>query len=195
MMEVNSLKIKFAKALMFLSLLLSAGLFVKQIWAAYQSKATSIIFSTENVEYFDNPAIMFCFNPASKLSVLKSFNLSESDFVFSENPNGSLTFNESWVDIYRKASYKYGADFTFEILTHENEQVIDSDDKNEVEIEEVFTFWSGLCTKLRLKEKIGYDTYNTIILKFGNSIEMSDIPIVKMYFSSEENSCKHKTHS
>ena len=190
MMEVHSLKMRFAKTLMFLSLLLSAGLFVKQIWAAYQSKATSIIFSTENVEYFENPTIMFCFKPVSKLSVLQSLNLSGSNFVFSENPNGSLTFNESWLDIYHKASYRHGIDFDFEILTKDDQQEINVNDENEVEIEKVFTIWSGLCTKLRLKGKIGYDEYNTIIMRFSESIKTSDIPKVKIYISSEENSSK-----
>lgn len=100
MNRFDNLKTKFAKAFLFLSLLLSAALFVKKNWDAYQSKATSVIFSTENVDYFENPTIMFCFAPATKLSLLKQLNLTKFDFVISPNSNESLTFAETWADIY-----------------------------------------------------------------------------------------------
>ena len=53
-----------AKAVTFFGLLLCAGLFVKKNWEAYQSRATSMIFSTEIIEHFENPTIVFCFAPA-----------------------------------------------------------------------------------------------------------------------------------
>ena len=48
----------------------------------------------------------------------------------------------------------------------------------------------AVCTKLRIKDLLRYDSYNNIELKFRNSLETDNIPEVKIYFSSEENSCE-----
>lgn len=61
---------------------------------------------------------------------------------------------------------------------------------DKIDVEEIYTLWSGLCTKLRIKDLLRYDSYNNIELKFRNSLETDNIPEVKIYFSSEENSCE-----
>ena len=181
-----------AKAIIFLGLLLCAGLFVKKNWEAYQSRATSMIFSTEIIERFENPTIVFCFAPALKLSVLNWYNLTEADIFISLKSNKSLTFDESWMDIYHKISFKYGIDFSFEILVDDATQAVPSNDADKDEIEDIHTFWSGLCTRLTLRGLIRYDSYNAIVLKFSETFEVRDIPEVRVYFSSLENSCKSK---
>ena len=58
-------------------------------------------------------------------------------------------------------------------------------------LEEIFTFWSGLCTKLKIKTPIPVNIYNSIELEFHEFMLESDIPGVKTYISSEENSSKY----
>lgn len=57
-----------------------------------------------------------------------------------------------------------------------------------VHFEELYTFWSGLCFKIMPKIKTKRNLENSLKLKFSNSMSYYDVPKVKMFFTSENNS-------
>ena len=63
-----------------LVLLISAGLFVKDVWNNYKSEVTSINVSTKILDSIDFPTLTVCFQPIGKLSVLKQNNITLMEF-------------------------------------------------------------------------------------------------------------------
>ena len=57
-----------------------------------------------------------------------------------------------------------------------------------VEIGEIFTLWSGLCTKIRIKLDLVDGYANTVQLNFEKFLNETDIPKLKVFFTSEDNS-------
>ena len=100
----------------------------------------------------------------------------------------------SWHSIFHEASYKIGTDFTIKIGLLEHESIIlDSTNLSEknsklLELEKIYTEWSGICYKLTMKENTTTLMRNYIGLEFKESLPKEDIPEVKFYFTSENNS-------
>ena len=120
-------RMKLLKILKFsgcLGLIIGAGFFVKENWDTYQSKETSIIFSKEVVEAFDNPTIAYCFNPLAKGTVMAKYDVKEGDFINADTGNDTVSnvkFSQSWPEIYHESSYRLGRDFIFKIQFNQGE--------------------------------------------------------------------------
>ena len=192
---------KFIKILGFLSVLFGSALFVHANILAYLSKETSIIFSQEIVNSFDNPAITFCFDPIAKLSKLKQYNITEGLFananINQDIKNKIILFPIPWPEIYYDSSFRLGVDFYFTIMIRRlgktfriNDDNFTSEQKSLFEVEEIHTFWGGLCTKLRIKLPILPSNGNLLKLIFKKNLQINDTPNVFVYYSSEENSSK-----
>ena len=98
----------------------------------------------------------------------------------------------SWHSIFHEVSYKIGTDFTIKLTPHEP-IILDSLNLSEkssklLGLEEIYTEWSGICYKLTMKENTTSLTRNFIGLEFKESLPKEDIPEVKFYFTSENNS-------
>ena len=203
--KASTLK-KSIKMLGFLIVLFGAALFVNENIIAYLSRDTSIIFSREIVDSFDNPTITFCFDPIVKLSKLKEYNITEGLFAnanFNQDiKNKIITFYSPWPEIYYNSSFRLGVDFYMTILVRRlgktyslNNLRLISEEASLFEVEEIHTFWSGLCTKLKIKLPILPNNGNLIKLKFKENLRSSDLPRVYVYYSSEENSSKFSVKS
>ena len=184
--------------LIFIGLVLSAVLFVKDVIIHFQSGDTSIKVSSKRMEHMAIPTITFCFQPTVKTSVLNKYGFNLFDFVNTDVPN----LSQSWPDFYNEVSYKVGIDFYvrmsltehisgFHNKKHEN-LVIESINltKNQLDLidfEEVYTLDSGLCYKITPKINTTGGQYNDIELFFYDTLPIEDIPRVELFFSSEDN--------
>ena len=186
-------------------LLFGAGLFVKENWDHYQSGSTSIIFTSENVELFENPTITICFEPMAKLSKLAKYNMTENAFINSDTRNHSVLnvkLTKPWPEIYYETSFRPGQDFILDMKFNrggngDREIKIDAQNKwsDLVEIEEINTLGSGLCTKVRIFENVPAIFGGTQIkLVFKDYLNESDIPQAAIYYSSEENASKNSQY-
>ena len=136
-------------------------------------------------------------DPYAKKSYLTKYGLVPEDFVTNDifEIEETKNYSKPWQDIFLGGSYRVGTDFKIVIDMRDEEYSIEVDslelneeDTKLIQIEEVYTLWSGLCTKIRIRVD-HMDTYgNTIRLTFDKSINESDIPQLKVYFTSEDNS-------
>ena len=172
-----------------LGLIIGSGLFMKNNWDAYETKSTSIIFSTEIVESVVNPTITICFKPLAKLTVLEKFNIS-LEYFGTEDVEIPDNFSLPWHEIYLTSSFRLGTDFKIEMVLNEDENItIEGFDNDEIFIEEIYTLWSGLCLQITPNKRLKF--INTLFLEFDESIPISDIPNIEMYFTSAKNAGKH----
>ena len=198
-MNENGIKtfFKFFEYFAYISLFIGCLFFVKGNWDEYKSRATSFIFSAKDVESIKSPTIVICFDPYAKKTYLTKYGLVPEDFVTNDlfEIEDTKKYSKPWQDIFLQGSYRVGTDFKIGVDMRDEEYSIEVDslELNEediklIQIEEVNTLWSGLCTKIRIKVD-HMDTYgNTVRLTFDKSINESDIPQLKVYFTSEENS-------
>ena len=145
--------VRLLKVLGFILLLFGATLFLKKTIEDYNSKATSITHSTEHVESFESPIIVICFNPFAKPSKLTEFNITETFMILSsdiQKHNSNIYLSKPWNEMYGNASYRVKRDFGLEIFAKDGSQKLSIENNEEVVIEEIYTFWSGLCTKLKI---------------------------------------------
>ena len=171
-----------------LGLIIGSGLFMKNNWDAYETKSTSIIFSTEIVDSVVNPTITICFKPLAKLTVLEKFNIS-LEYFGTEDVEIPDNFSLPWNEIYLTSSFRLGTDFKIEMVLNEDENItIEDVDSDEIIIEEIYTLWSGLCLQISPNERLKF--INTLFLEFDETIPISDIPNIEMYFTSAENKGK-----
>lgn len=164
--------------LFYIGLCIGCLFFVRETWIHYQSGATSFIISTNYASSIKCPTIVICFDPYAKRS------------YFKENVTNS-------VDLERKASYRLGFDFDIIVSLLDEQQnwqtlnLRSIEDNHElIKVTEIFTFYSGLCTKLNIKADLIDDHIDVISINFNQTIHYSDLPQVKAYFTSEENSGK-----
>ena len=184
--------------LLFIGLVLSAVLFVKDVIIHFQSGDTSIKVSSKTMEHMEIPTITFCFQPTVKTSVLNKYGITLYDFVGNFVPNMS----KSWPDFYNEVSYKIGIDFyvrmsltehisSFNNKLHSNLVIeninLTKSQLNLINFEEVYTLDSGLCYKITPKIKTTGGEYNKIELIFYYTLPDEDIPRVELFFSSEDN--------
>ena len=180
--------------LIFIGLVLSAVLFVKDVIIHFQSGDTSIKVSSKRMEHMAIPTITFCFQPTVKTSVLNKYGFNLFDFVNTDVPN----LSQSWPDFYNEVSYKIGIDFYVKmVLTGhvagynsfviENINLTLANLTNLIKFEEVYSLHSGLCYKITPKIQTIGGGYNKIELIFYDTLPDEDIPEVELFFSSEEN--------
>ena len=93
--------------LAFISLLIAALIFVKDVWNNYQLKNTGTLISTKTFDTTPNPTITICFKPLYKESILKENNIKVHDFYKLNINNLSMP----WPEFYHKVSYNIGVDF------------------------------------------------------------------------------------
>ena len=74
------------------------------------------------------------------------------------------------------------------VLNEDENITIEDVDSDEIIIEEIYTLWSGLCLQISPNERLKF--INTLFLEFDETIPISDIPNIEMYFTSAENKGK-----
>ena len=161
----------------------------------------SVKISSRKFKSINHPIISICFEPYLKSSSLTHLNTTLSEFMLKSTSEYDAEYFEnlprSWHSIFHEVSYKIGTDFTIklkppEALAHES-IILDSTNLSEknsklLELEEIYTEWSGICYKLTMKENTTTLMTNLIGLEFKESLPKEDIPEVKFYFTSENNS-------
>ena len=168
--------------LSFLGLSIGLGSFVKEIWNDFVSKRTNDrVYSQEN-EFYEHPTITICFDPQIKPSALKKYNASVKDI---------LNLNEKWNDIsvtnvsefVSDIGYKYGSDFE---IHHKSTQGSQTD--LDFNIEKFINYFHGTCFIVHVdgNQLIPIRKYILLSLKFN--ITEEDLPKVKIFFSSKNNS-------
>ena len=93
--------------LAFISLLIAALIFVKDVWNNYQLKNTGTLISTKTFDTTPNPTITICFKPLYKESILQENNIKVHDFYKLNINNLSMP----WPEFYHIVSYNIGVDF------------------------------------------------------------------------------------
>ena len=177
----------------YLGLLIASVVFVQDAWTNYKKKDIGVKINKVRREDLMIPTISICFEPIAKLSVLQRNGLTINEFSY-----GTVTkkLAKSWSDFYHEASYRLGYDFNVTLdydnfneslqikLFDINEQPLD----NLVTVEEFYTIWSGLCFKITPKIRTGRAVENKLLLEFSKTLPIEDVPNVKVFFTSENNS-------
>ena len=183
--------------LLFLIMIITAGLFVKNSFQNYQSNATGIKVLSKEVEFYTSPTMMLCFEPFKKSSMLQQYDIMNYYAV----PEEDLKNNISWPVIYQEINYKIGRDFNLTFILDllelygKRETIIINDtnlSENEskyIELEEVITFAAGICYSITPKNKMGKSQTNYMRIKFDDSLPSGDIPkLITVTFTSKQNS-------
>ena len=158
-----NLKATVTKVIIYITLLIFFFVFfMMDVINQYASRKTNFAKSNNDVikDGVNIPALIFCFEPPFKPSMLKLHNIS-SMFCMDANQvdetnqlildNANMTWNEFCLNI----SYKLERDFTLDLsnnsfvkrtqLKRGINRVINKTGENEVEIKEIFTKYDGLC--------------------------------------------------
>ena len=67
-------------------------------------------------------------------------------------------------------------------------KINDIDGSDEVEVVKEITLYSGICYKLNLKANSRQGIFNAMQLWFLDSVPVDEVPELRIYFTSEENS-------
>ena len=93
-----------------------------------------------------------------------------------------LNISMPFPDFYHELSYKIGEDFNITLIMNDSNYTVflnqnSLHEKSEiVDVDEMYTLWSGLCYKITRKVDIFEDMNNTMILEFAKSMPEKDIP-------------------
>ena len=179
--------------LAWIALIIGVITFVKGVYFEYKTKDTSIKVATKKMTEIENPTITLCFQPYVKYSELNSFNLSYSNFLNFEIPLKNLSMD--WQDFYNRVTYKIGRDFNIYMSINNDYYLIIIDNANLtkpysdwIELEEVYTLFTGLCYKITPKIKTSGGLPTSFILNFDETMPKYNIPKIEMFLTSEENS-------
>ena len=181
----NEITNKAFKALEWISLIIltiGVGYFVKDVWHQFSSSATGVTVKSEIVEEYQLPTITFCFTPGAKESALKRYNISYYQFRgFDKIPS-----EVHYPQFYNDVKYKIGTDFNISLYHGIGGKLITDGNM----IEEIYTFYFGVCYKFTSESKIKPFMPFAIMLNFDNMLEESnDIPKkIDFYYTSEQNS-------
>ena len=191
---------KVIKYLFYLGLCVGCYFFVKETWNKYRSQATSFIFTTKKVSSLESPSVVICFEPMGKKSFFNAYDLLPTAFVTYSgySTNSTKEYSKPWYEIYQEVSFKIGIDFNITIDIQDGKKTLELSNptvnKNEsehVDVQEIYTLWDGLCTKIKIKEPLSHMYGDYITLGFNKDMKESDIPNIKLYFTSENNSGDH----
>ena len=112
--------------------------------------------------------------------MLKKYNLKLLDIASSRTEE--LNISMPFPDFYHELSYKIGEDFNITLIMNDSNYTVflnqnSLHEKSEiVDVDEMYTLWSGLCYKITRKVDIFEDMNNTMILEFAKSMPEKDIP-------------------
>ena len=184
------------------------GLFVQDIWNDYQAGKTNDRVYTERKNYVNHPTISICFEPQVNETILLKYNKTFEDLdPFTQN--SKLNLGISPATFAEEVSFKLGRDFTVLLVIsgHESNHdylIVEINGKldhtvttrgkvtpfpNLIQVEELPLTMYGLCTILKISQNIrgSIQLVNHINLHFKNK-NISDLPSVNFFFTSEENS-------
>ena len=181
----NEITNKAFKALEWISLIMltiGVGYFVKDVWHQFSSCATGVTVKSEIVEDYELPTITFYFTPGAKESALKRYNISFNQFRgFDKIPS-----EVHYPQFYNDVKYKIGTDFNISLWHGIGVKLITEGNI----IEEISTFYFGVCYKFTSEAKIKPFIPFVIMINFDKVLEESnDIPKkIDIYYTSEQNS-------
>ena len=170
-----------------LGLLVGSVFFVKDITQKYLRKDSTFISYTKPAFRLKHPTFVLCFNPYIKKSMLKKFNLTYYEIQNLKLKNLSI----SYPDFYNQANYKLGYDFNISLgnLDQTKAKIDSVDFENDlINVEELYTLWSGICIKINQNEEIATYDENSIAILFNEDIKIEDLPKVHIFATSEQNS-------
>ena len=184
--EVFNRLFKIVEYIAILGLVIGAGFFVHDVWSLYISLDTGIKVYNRAQNAFTQPTTTICFEPYAKKNVLKELDLTMEEYLKTNFANMSMKYT----DLFHKVNYKLGRDFqirfSWENYKHEK-HFNDTLDDDQFKVEELYTFWSGICYKFTPKFKTMASHSNALQIMFNGSFEDSDLPSVILTFSTEEN--------
>ena len=163
--------------LTFGGLMIGVGFFVQEVWRDYQSHVTTIKQYSERFDATDPPTITFCFNPPIKTQVLEKYNLTIPQL---------LSHDETEKDSYilEEGFYKIGRDFN---VTNRNNVQQHLGDNDKMRLEEIYTFWNGICTKVSPMITFKRLMFYGFVLELSEQIEIKHFPKVDFFLTSEQN--------
>ena len=188
---------KLIKGIVLISLVITFGFFIKEVWIKFTDQATNYMQSFNKVDFYEVPTVTICFNPSTKPSMKKQYNLAGLDFINLVNTNSSIN---SMTKMFEDSYYHHGRDFTFTV-TNWKFQAIELNDRIENVIEysegmmmkvivnKFHSYLSGFCYSLSMDVLQSSDKFLGFGLVFKDSLkEKKDVPHkVKVIFTSKIN--------
>ena len=175
-----------------IGLIVASFWFMTDVWEKFESKRTG--YTVYEEIWREMPTTVVCFEPYGKPSVMEKYGISLQDLVLNYFPEA--VNNMTWKDFKEEIHYVLGKDFYFSFYDYSNgiynpdEYSLDEDGlyaDGLLEVESLLTVWSGLCVR------ITYTRYHpgsshSMYLDFNyTSLEVSDVPNIALYVTSEEN--------
>ena len=175
--------VKVLKTLLFIAMIIVSIFYSKDTFVKFQEQATSFKAIKKNSsELGIMPAIVICFQPNAKPSVLKEHNLELHDFIKEIQPKAAIgtweTFrNQGFYELNRDIRIKYD-----HITLAEGKNDLP---KNVLTLIKVMTLFAGLCYKLNFKsfEK----KPETITIEYlQETLKQNNSGYPNLYITSEE---------
>ena len=184
-------------------LMLSIGLalFVQDIWIDYQEEKTNDRVYSKSMKYFRHPTIAICFEPQiNKTKLKQKYNKSLKDLNVETYGKGMLDTKVSVPTLLDDVSFRLGRDFSLALMLSDHESsnnrylfpIINStlvpEEFSMVKVEEIPSVHYGTCTAIRVLDKVkGSIKLVNFIKLFFKTIDEDEIPLVNVFFTSEEN--------
>ena len=199
-MESKPTIAKLLKYIFGLALFSYSLIFSRDVFHKYQEKVTTL--KSKSIKTAKVPTTVFCFDPSSKNSLLKKLNLSEySLFSIFTSGNANLThlnsIGMSRSEFVDEAFYKLGQDFELHyeveddgekiLKLGENHVLSNHAGNHRIKVEKVLTIYDGNCYKIHSNLSAEAAIMGKYTINFNKTIPFTDIPSVKIYFTSEEN--------
>ena len=154
-----NLKVTVTKVIIYITLLIFFFVFfMMDVINQYASRKTNFAKSNNDVikDGVNIPALIFCFEPPFKPSMLKLHNISsmfcmDANQVDETNEYILKNANMTWNEFCSNISYKLGKDFTLDFSDEyygnrkQLKNGINKFGETEVEIQEILTKYDGLC--------------------------------------------------
>ena len=147
-----------------------------EIFFKFRTTITSRMKTAEKIEF---PTIIFCFNPATKISIAQKYGFESIDEKFFPETNGSL------IEVFDEMTYKLNEDFEitnfygekFEIGSNEFKEYKNEKKSYNFRIQSLRTHYFGTCYKLEPT----FDILNMPIrfrfrITLNSSLEILDRP-------------------
>ena len=188
---------KLIKGIVLISLIITFGFFIKEVWTKFTDNATNYMQSFKKVDSYEVPTVTICFNPSIKPSMKKHYNLSGMDWKNLVNSNNHI---KSMTKMFQDAYYQHGRDFTFIVSNyklqpaeiHEGiENIIEYPKgmKNKIIVNKFHSYLSGSCYSIKPSVRQSPDQFFGFGLVFNDSLKQAkDEPEnVKAIFTSKTN--------
>ena len=193
----SELLTKIIKAIVLISLIITFGFFIKEVWTKFTDKATNYMQSFKKVDAYEVPTVTICFNPSIKPSMRKRYNLSGMDWKNLVNSNDHI---KSMTKMFQDAYYQHGRDFTFVVSNYKlqpveihegTENIIEypKGAKNKITVNKFHSYLSGSCYSIKPSVLQSPDQFFGFGLVFNDSLKQTkDEPKnVKAIFTSKTN--------